>query len=383
MHRLPLLLARWALSALALSCAAMAQEGRYRDLVFPNAAVQTDIQYGQAVNRSTQQTEKLRLDLYEPAGDTATLRPAMVVVHGGAFILGNKGMPDVRMIATDFARRGYVAVSMNYRLASTMSRTAVQDASHDMKAAVRWLRANAQQLRIDTSRIAGMGSSAGAITCLETAYVPGEGVSGNPGFSSDVHAVASLSGTLSDLNQLDAGEPPMVIIHGTEDPLVPYNTAVRLKAQADAVGVHAELLTMQGAGHVPLSTYFQSFHAEVVGFFHEQLRLGQLAGLAARAGFASPGSLTLDVFGKSGDFYVLAVAASQVALPAPGLGTLQLDPALIVVVTQGQLPAQPRLATRPWSMKIPAGLQGLAFYWQSILVGAQSELLSNCVTTRL
>ena len=132
-----------AAAALAFSAALGAQAGRYRDEVFSAASVQSDQQYGAAVNQSTQALEPLLLDIYEPAGDLATARAAVVVVHGGGFVGGSKNAPTCVLLAQDLARRGYVAVSINYRLATGMvTPTVVRDASHDMKAAVRWLRAN-------------------------------------------------------------------------------------------------------------------------------------------------------------------------------------------------------------------------------------------------
>ena len=74
---------------------------------------------------------------------------------------------------------------------------------YDPKAAVRWLRKNAAELRIDTERIAAFGCSAGAMTTAFLCGVgdtKGEGTSGNPGFSSDIQAGVALSGALIELN---------------------------------------------------------------------------------------------------------------------------------------------------------------------------------------
>lgn len=374
-----------AITVLALAAAAAAQQGRYRDFVFARANVQPDVAYGQAVNRFTQQTETLELDLYTPRGDTATARAAIVLVHGGGFVGGDKGSQQWRTLGDDFARRGYVAISINYRLVPSGSATpqAITDASHDMKAAVRWLRRNASTLRLDPQRIGCLGGSAGAITCAETAYVPGEGSSGNPGFSSEVGAVIDLWGLLADLTQLEAGEAPVQIIHGTDDPTVLYQNALDLKARADAVGVPAELFPIQGAGHGPWGAYFGQYHVEAVGFLYHHLGLGQLAGLQARPGYASPGRLTLDSFGIAGDSYAIMVAAAQTSAPVPGFGTLCLDPLSgLVVATAGTLPSAPRLATASRSMAVPPGVVGDA-YWQAFHLesAASGRWLTNCVTT--
>src|SRR4029078_3560105 len=105
-----------------------------------------------------------------------------------------------------FAKRGYVAVSMNYRLLAPDSCTggagismecyvAGVAAVHDAQAAVRWLRANAAEYGIDPERIAIGGESAGGITATGVGvYAAEPGDSGNPGYPSDVQAWMSISG---------------------------------------------------------------------------------------------------------------------------------------------------------------------------------------------
>lgn len=362
-----------------------AQQTRYRDPVFDNVDVQTDIAFGAAVNRYTQQTETLRLDLYQPRGDAAAQRAAVVIVHGGGFVSGDKGSSRFRQLGNDFARRGYIAISINYRLrpAGFPVRQDITDAAHDFKAAVRWLRKNAVQLRLDGDRVGCIGSSAGAITCCEAAYVPSEGASGNPGFSSQVHTVIDLWGFLADLTEMDAGEAPVQIIHGTLDSVVPYQLGVDLKQRADAVGVPAELLPIVGAGHAPWSIYFASFHEQAVGFLFDHLRLAQRSGLAARPGFSSPGSLTIDTFGTAGDQWVLMLGAGRIDVPLPPLGVFCLDPVGLIALPAKTLPGAPRIATGASSFAVPAGLAGQTAYWQAVHAqpGVQLRLLTNCEST--
>lgn len=382
MRPLPSLAAR-VLVLLAGSLAA--QTARYRDPVFTNVDRQLDVVYGSAVNRYTNQPETLRLDLYTPRGDTAAGRPAIVVVHGGGFRSGDKATSPFRQQCNDFAMRGFIAISINYRLRPSnqpLVRQNAIDAAHDMKAAVRWLRRNAAQLKLDPNRIGCTGSSAGAITCLEAAYVPGEGSSGNPGYSSAVHAVVDLWGFLWDLNQLEKGEPPVQIIHGTNDRTVPYSRALELQKRATAVGVPVELHPIQNGGHAPWSTYFQGYHVQhVVPFFYERLRLAQVSGLAARPGWRSPGQLTVDSFGVAKDNVVLLVAAGPASIPLPPLGTFCLDPATTWTVAVAPLAATPRLPVRSFTFQVPAGLRG-TLHWQALHVGgATPRVLTNCVAT--
>ena len=371
-------------AALLFASTLAAQSARYRDPVFAVQAT-NNVAYGSAVNRFTNLTETLRLDLYQPQGDAVAARPAVVIVHGGGFTGGDKATAQMVQQGQNFARRGYVAVSINYRLAPAgngITRQVITDAAHDCKAAIRWLRSQAATLRIDTERIVSIGSSAGAYTTLEAAYVPGEGSSGNPGFSSSVRAVVDQWGQLVDLNELQAGEVPVFIVHGTNDPTVPYSNATDLKARADAVGVTAELHPIQGAGHAPWAAYFANYEVQVFAFFWEHLQLGQLAGLSVRPGFASPGNVTFDTFGIATDLSVLCLAATTTSLPLPGLGILCLDPSTLVVVGVTPLPGTPRLATAPFTLPVPGGLAGFSLPWQALHLGlAAPRTLTNCVST--
>lgn len=364
----------------------IAQGTRYRDLIFPAADRQNNVAYGSAVNRYSKQTETLRLDVYTPRGDQAQSRAAMVVVHGGGFRGGDKGTTNFIRLCTDFARRGYVAVSINYRLrprTQPFIRENATDAGHDMKAAVRWLRRNRAQLRVDPTRIGCIGSSAGGMTVCEAGYVEGEGSSGNPGFSSEVHAVIELWGGLLDLDAMERGEAPVQIIHGTNDSTVPYKNATDLDARARQVGVTSELFPIQGAGHGPWTQYFTSYHqAHAIPFLYEHLRLGMLSALRARSGWASPGTLTLDNFGIASDFAVLYVAAGSADIPVAPYGTLCLDPASMVYIGAARFGASPRLPARALRLTVPAGIRG-TLHWQTLqLDGPQLRLLSNCVSTR-
>ena len=373
------------LTLLTLCSQAAAQQGRYRDEVFPQASLQSDIAYGQAINFFTQQQETLLLDVYQPTGDTAAARPAIILVHGGGFVAGSKADPNYVQIAQAFARRGYVVTSIDYRLARPPFRgqfaQALIDATHDMKAAARWLRANATPLRIDTGRIACLGGSSGAMIGLQAAYTDslGEGTSGNPGFSSEVHALISLWGNMPNPAELEAGETPLQLVHGTNDPILPYQNALDVKARADAVGVHAELITIQNGSHAEYPAYLQTYQVESQAFLYEQLALGELAGLAARAGYASPGTLTIDTFGTAGNHYAIACAPASVRTPVPGIGTLCIGPLQdVIVAASGTLPLGSRLAAATWTIAVPPGLGGTSLHWQALHVDGSAGLLTNC-----
>lgn len=214
---------------------------RYVDEIFTGVVATNNIVYGQAYN-SRGELEQLKLDMYAPAGDTATDRGLYIWIHGGNFREGSKASTA----PMDYVRRGWVTMSINYRLRPELPGNgalgaliepnqldpfiaAVKDAQHDAQAAVRYARAHAATLGIDPNRIAVGGMSAGAITSLMVAFNPNDpGSSGTPEVSSAVQAAISHAGTYAPV-LLGAfpqpGAPPIAMYHGTSDEQVPYPLA--------------------------------------------------------------------------------------------------------------------------------------------------------------
>lgn len=251
---------------------------RYRDLVFATATTTLDVVYGSAVNNSGQ-TVTLRLDIYEPIGDTVTARPAIVWVHGGGFSGGNKNSPELVDEATTFARKGYFNVSINYRLepggcsASAPTATcviAIQEAREDAQTAVRFLRTNAATYGIDTTRIAMGGSSAGAITALNVGFSSSE----DP--TAAIGAAVSLSGA-HITSIIDSGDAPSLLFHGTSDFIVPYQWAVNTWNQANAAGLHSFLTSWAGNGHVPYGAHRTEILDQTTNFLYWELDLTNAA----------------------------------------------------------------------------------------------------------
>lgn len=129
----------------------------------------------------------LQLDLYLPAGRPA---PAIVFVHGGGWRSGNRD--EFGPIATRLAQRGYASAAISYRLSPEARYPAAVD---DVKAAVRWLRANSEGYGIDPSRIALAGGSAGG-QLASLAAMTGDG-------ASTVQAIINIDG-LSDFTSPEA-----------------------------------------------------------------------------------------------------------------------------------------------------------------------------------
>ncbi len=258
---------------------------RYRDAVFGTVTTTKDVAYGSAVNQQGA-TVALNLDVYRPTGDSATSRPAIVWVHGGSFRSGDKTSPELVDEATTFAKKGYVNVSINYRLSpggcsaalpTVECIQAIHDAMHDAQAAVRFLRANAATYGVDANRIAIGGSSAGAITALDVGYGPDDpGTSGNPGFSSAVRGAVSLSGA-KIFGVADAGDAPALLFHGTADTTVPYQWAVNTVNEAQAAGLDAYLTSWSGAGHTPYVQHRAEILDQTTNFLYWELDLAHAA----------------------------------------------------------------------------------------------------------
>ncbi|MPY80036.1 MAG: alpha/beta hydrolase fold domain-containing protein, partial [Actinophytocola sp.] len=142
------------------------------------------------------------LDLYLPATQSKASRPLLVVTGGSAW-LGENGKEYARELAPFFTDAGYVVAGVSIR-ASWNAPFPAQ--VHDIKAAIRWLRAHAPEYRIDPDRIAIMGDSSGGWAAT-MAGVAGndselEGTVGVTGLSSSVHAVVNLYGP-TDFLQMD------------------------------------------------------------------------------------------------------------------------------------------------------------------------------------
>jgi acetyl esterase/lipase len=262
---------------------------RYRDAIFDRVDTTTDLPYGAAPDVNAV-AETLRLDLFEPHGDPATARPAVVLVHGGAFSFGDKESPELVDLATYLGRRGFVSVSIDYRLLApagcvgpddptSLCVDAARGAQHDAQAAVRWLRANASTYRIDPNRIAMGGSSAGGIASLLAAFRPDDpGTSGNPGPSSAIAGAISISGGLPGASTFtDPGDAPTLLFHGTADSILPYTWTVAAWQAARAAGVFSNLELLPDAGHVPYDAYRDLIRGQTANFLYHQLDLAHAA----------------------------------------------------------------------------------------------------------
>lgn len=227
----------------------------------------------------------LKLDLYR-SENLAEAHPLIVWVHGGAWRRGHRGAVPIKKLL----KEGYVIASVDYRLTPVAPFPANV---HDIKAAIRFLRTHAKQYGIDPNRITIAGASAGGHLAALVGVTNGskmhEGSVGDLlNASSDVQAVVSFFGAsdlltilgqstphglsvrvpalelllggspvekdklarlASPLHQLDPKDPPLMLIHGDEDPQMPYEQSELLQAACDKTKVPCEFVTVKGGKH--------------------------------------------------------------------------------------------------------------------------------------
>jgi carboxylesterase type B len=246
---------------------------RYRYPIFIGVTVKKNVTYGSAVNLSGE-TITLQLDMYQPAGDRVTSRPAIVWVHGGSFCCGSRTSPEIVDEAKAFSKAGYLNASIDYRLESpgcsgsfSNCVAAIQEAATDAQTAVRFLRTNAATYGIDPNRIAIGGSSAGAITALNVGYSSSE----EP--SASVRAAVSLSGAQFVVGTISPGDAPALDFHCTTDPLVPYQSAVNTINAAKAQGLDAFLESWNATCHVPYAEHRQQILDQSRNFLWWEMNL--------------------------------------------------------------------------------------------------------------
>jgi acetyl esterase/lipase len=225
---------------------------RYRERVFEEVEVEPDIIYRQTVDWQGNDVD-LRLDIYQPVGDTAEVRPAVMWMFGGYFVSGNRD--EMRPYAQDSAQRGYVGVSIQYRTRPGMSPddtegvvAAAYDAYDDALAAVQWLKDNAARYRIDPRAIVAGRYSAGGYTAMHLGYLPGfRGPDTSP-----VAGVVSISANSFALP--GDGDPPAVMMHGTSDELVPVSAAQLTCDTGRSVGSGCDWVPFEGESHTLVVT---------------------------------------------------------------------------------------------------------------------------------
>jgi acetyl esterase/lipase len=245
-----------------------------------------------------------KADIYLPVNPSAKLRPAIVVIHGGGWVEGDKQNPRELNICADLAYGDFVVLSINYVLFKADNhRSLWPESLYQCKTAVRWLRKNASEYRIDADHIGVLGESVGGQLASMVALTgPQDGldpIGPYPEYSCLVQAAVDLYGP-ADLRMRDKllpvlgktpGEspelyaqaspasygdktgPPILIIHGTADETVDVKQSTDFAAALEKVGAPHELLLVLGAPHAfDLRPEQMDLRPAVLGFFDRYLR---------------------------------------------------------------------------------------------------------------
>jgi acetyl esterase/lipase len=269
-------------------------------LASPTVRSYIDIPYARVGDKT------LLLDLHMPVGRTQP--PLVVYLHGGVWRLGDK-----EEVPPFLVERGYAVASLNFR----SSEEAIFPANvHDIKAGIRFLRAKAGEYGYRADRIAVSGSSSGghlaALVGVTNGHPELEGTLGaHPEVSSSVQAfigwvgaynlstiisqstpeglkirvpalqlllggapteVPDLARLASPVAHVDRSDPPAIILHGDQDLTMPVNQALELDAAYRTAGLVAELVIVNGVGHVA-RPFFGEGEAQqrVVEFLHRTI----------------------------------------------------------------------------------------------------------------
>ena len=248
---------------------------------YAQETVPADVVFEKNIEYSNPDDQHLQLNMARPK-DGAGPFPAVICIHGGGFRAGTR--EGFNRLCLQLAERGYVAVTVSYRLAPKYQFPA---AVHDVKAAVRWMRANAEKYQIDPDRIGTTGGSAGGHLAQFLGVTSGvkkfEGDGGNLEYSSHVKCVVNFYGPSDFTKSYDASvdakdvlplflggnlqqerhrhiessplywvtpeAAPTLFVHGTKDAYVAHEQAEWIVERMKAADVEATLMTIEGGDH--------------------------------------------------------------------------------------------------------------------------------------
>ena len=252
----------------------------------------------QSWNSQTSTSMDLKIDAYVPKNDLIN-RPTILLIHGGGFVGGSRKQVAIVDMANYFASRGWVVFSMDYRIKDDFGTIpqewidystnldpvdidvfsevgqflAMYPAHRDVKAALRWVVANADGYKISTNYITVGGGSAGAMIAV------GIGISTEEDYRNEINVnedntlsathleesyqiktILDFWGAKISLDALEliyghqrfnSNNPPLLIVHGTEDTSVSFSNAEELRTIYENTGVDYEFYPLQGLGHGP------------------------------------------------------------------------------------------------------------------------------------
>ena len=248
---------------------------------YAQETVPAGVVFEKNIEYSNPDDQHLQLNVARPKDGVGPF-PAVICIHGGGFRAGTR--ESYNGLCLQLAERGYVAVTVSYRLAPKFQFPA---AVHDVKAAVRWMRANAEKYQMDPDRIGTTGGSAGGHLAQFLGVTSGvkrfEGDGGNAEYSSQVKCVVNFYGPSDFTKSYDASvdakdvlplflggnleqerhrhiessplywvtpeAAPTLFVHGTKDAYVAHEQAEWIVERMKAADVEATLMTIEDGDH--------------------------------------------------------------------------------------------------------------------------------------
>ena len=249
--------------------------------VYAQETVPEGVVFEKNIEYSNSDDQHLQLNMARPKEGAGPF-PAVICIHGGGFRAGTR--EGFNGLCLQLAERGYVAVTVSYRLAPKYQFPA---AVYDVKAAVRWMRANAEKYQIDPDRVGTTGGSAGGHLAQFLGVTSGvkkfEGDGGNAEYSSSVKCVVNFYGPSDFTKSYDASvdakdvlplflggnleqerhrhiessplywvtpeAAPTLFVHGTKDAYVAHEQAEWIVERMKAADVEATLMTIEDGDH--------------------------------------------------------------------------------------------------------------------------------------
>lgn len=212
----------------------------------------------------------LTLDAFVPDGSGPF--PTAIIVHGGGWVNGTK-RSYVTPLFPVLSDAGYAWFSINYRLPPAHH---FPDQAQDVSDAIHWVKLHSKEYKVDTTRIALIGESAGGhlvswigvtqpeagLAVVVPFYAPHDllGRAEKSGISENVQKLLGIGPEMSDQSRaalrnaspyyrVEKGLPQFLLFHGTADTQVPYDQSINMQKKLKTAGVPSDLFTVQGGGH--------------------------------------------------------------------------------------------------------------------------------------
>ena len=251
-----------------------------------------NVRYGQhRAELPDDPTQDRILDIRLPDGDApAKGWPVVMFIHGGGFSGGDKAMSSgLKALFHGMLEKGYAVVSINYMLTRRNDKSLpscsaqmkdgfpkagryseglhrmIDNACEDAVMALKWLGKNGKKYGLDKNRIAIMGGSAGAITCLYTAFVYAPK-------KPRVKAVVNCWGAINDVKLIKDARIPVLTFHGDQDALINICYGREIQKRLEEIGsTDSKFIFMEGTGHAQYKYVGASLIGELTGFLDKVL----------------------------------------------------------------------------------------------------------------